>query len=76
MRVKPETPTLAVLLCVQAVYAEPLAAACRILEQGLPKLGCKVAIIGVCAYNMVPHQESLLFQLLANIRLPAANKAR
>lgn len=32
----------------QAAYAEPLAAACRIIEQGLPPAGSKVAVIGEC----------------------------
>ncbi len=30
-----------------AAFAEPLAAACRILEQGLPLPGSDVAVIGV-----------------------------
>lgn len=30
----------------QACFAEPLAAACRILEQGLPAQGTKVAVLG------------------------------
>ena len=30
----------------EACYAEPLAAACRLLEQGIPKPGSRVAIIG------------------------------
>jgi threonine dehydrogenase-like Zn-dependent dehydrogenase len=30
----------------EAAFTEPLAAACRILEQGLPKPGSDVAVIG------------------------------